>query len=193
MSTLVNPSRMRAPRTAGPAIERARLAVVPTRTSRAPRAPFAVLVFVLLAVGVVGLLMFNTHMQQSSFYATKLEQRADALTAKRQALEMEIAGLRDPQHIGEAARGLGMCMPPVPAFISLSDGAITGDPTVCTSADATRINPNKAFNKFADLKPIKVFAPPPTGTENSGQTQVGDGPASGGGATTNGRNDAPSR
>ena len=64
------------------AVERARLTVVPARSlarSQAARTPFAVLVIALLVAGVVGLLMFNTHMQQTSFTATALEQQSQIL------------------------------------------------------------------------------------------------------------------
>ena len=62
MSELVSQARARAPRFAEAAAERARLTLVPPRRMRAPRAPLAVLIFVILGAGVVGLLMFNTHM-----------------------------------------------------------------------------------------------------------------------------------
>ena len=41
--------------------------------TQAARTPFVVLVIGLLVAGVVGLLMFNTHMQQASFRATALQ------------------------------------------------------------------------------------------------------------------------
>ena len=57
--------------------QRARLTVVP-RTGPAPaRLPFVTLVSFVLLAGVVGLLMFNTSMQQAAFAATALEQQAD--------------------------------------------------------------------------------------------------------------------
>ena len=56
-------------------------------------------------------------MQQASFYATSLQQQADDLTAQQQKLAMELDALRDPQHLAEQARELGMVAPAVPAFI----------------------------------------------------------------------------
>ena len=49
------------------AVERARLTVVPRARTRAARVPFVSLVTLLLLGGVVGLLLFNTSMQQSSW------------------------------------------------------------------------------------------------------------------------------
>jgi hypothetical protein len=141
MSSLMSQARNRAPRLAEAAVEKARLTLVPARTPRAPRAPFAVLVFAILGAGVVGLLMFNTHMQQASFYATRLQTQADNLTARQQALDMELERLRAPQRLAEAGRGLGMVAPGVPAFVRLSDGTVVGTPTPASPDDAVRINP----------------------------------------------------
>lgn len=173
MSASSAPARVRVPRAAWEAVERARLTVVPRGTRRAPRAPFAVLVGVLLAGGVVGLLMFNTHMQQVSFQATALQARADALTAQEQSLSMQLAHLRDPQVLAARAHKLGMVVPPEPAFIKLSDGKVVGDPVVATSADAVRINPFPA-PKPARLHPaplvVHVTAPAATSPQNPGNT-----------------------
>lgn len=126
------------------AVERARLTVVPARAlarSQAARTPFAVLVIGLLVAGVVGLLMFNTHMQQTSFAATALQQKADALTAQRQSLTLELDALRQPQQVAQAAQELGMVAPPAPAFLRISDGTVLGVTEPATGADNLQINP----------------------------------------------------
>lgn len=190
MSTLSSPARAWSPRTASAAVERARLALVPTRRSQAPRAPFAVLVLLLLAAGVVGLLMFNTHMQQASFHATALQKRADQLTAERQALDMDLDRLRDPQRLAAAAKKLGMVAPAVPAFVRLSDGKILGKATPATYADRVLTKPLKApLPAWGHQKPIvkKVLATVKTkpkaatttgATKKSGQTKAARGHAS---------------
>src|SRR3954451_22613170 len=141
MSQLVSQARARAPRLAEAAVEKARLSLVPARSTRAPRAPFAVLVLAILGAGVVGLLMFNTHMQQASFYATRLQQQADDLTARQQALDIDLEQLRAPQRLAEAGKALGMVAPGVPAFVRLSDGSVVGTPTPASPADAVRLDP----------------------------------------------------
>jgi hypothetical protein len=162
MSELWDQARSRAPRLAEAAVERARLTLVPARTRRAARAPFAVLVFAILAAGVVGLLMFNTHMQQGSFYATRLQQHAADLTARQQALDMQLERLRAPQRLAAAGKALGMVAPGVPAFVELSDGSVVGTPTPASPEDAVRINPLPA-QLPAPLrpKPIIVRVPAP--------------------------------
>ena len=149
MSSLITPLkdgvRTRVPRFAEAAVERARLTVVPPRRSlgrtQAARTPFAVLVITMLAAGVVGLLMFNTNMQQASFKATALQDRVNVLTAREQSLALELDELRDPQRLAVAAKGLGMVAPSQPAFVRLSDGRVMGRPTPATPADAVRLNP----------------------------------------------------
>jgi hypothetical protein len=176
MSTLISQARTRAPRFAESAAEKARLSLVPVRRTRAPRAPFAVLVFAILGAGVVGLLMFNTHMQQASFYATELQRQADDLTARQQTLDMELERLRAPQRLAEAGKALGMVAPGVPAFVKLADGSVLGTPTVARPEDAVRINPLPA-GLPAPLrpKPIIIRVPaPPTGPATDGTTQGDD-------------------
>jgi cell division protein FtsB len=154
MSTLFSQARTRIPRFADAAVERARLTVVPSRRVDAPKAPFVVLVVLLLAGGVAGLLAFNTSMQQAAFTVTDLQHRADALTARRQSLSMDIEKLRDPQQLATRAKKLGMVPPMNPAFLRLSDDKVLGQPVAATPLDSLRINPLPA------VKP-KVLAPKP--------------------------------
>ncbi len=128
--------------------------MVPSRPVDAPRAPFVVLVVLLLAGGVAGLLAFNTTMQQNAFTATALQHRADALAARQQSLAMDLERLRDPQHLAARAKKIGMVPPPTPAFVRLSDGKVLGQPVAATGLDAIRITTLPA------AKP-KVLAPKP--------------------------------
>lgn len=158
-------ARSRAPRFAEAAVERARLTLVPTGRARAPRAPFAALVFAILGAGVVGLLMFNTHMQQASFYATRLQHQAEDLTARQQALDMELERMRAPQRLAQAGKALGMVAPGVPAFVRLSDGTVVGTPTPASPEDAVRIDPVPAgLPAPLRRKPIIVKVPAQTQT-----------------------------
>ncbi|MCX6397783.1 MAG: hypothetical protein NTV23_14955 [Propionibacteriales bacterium] len=182
--------RVRSQRGAAAAVERARLKVVAPRPSSAPRAPFAVLVFVILGVGVVGLLMFNTQMQQASIHATALQVKVDRLEAKSQAMNLELERKRDPQQVAEAARRLGMVAPPVPAMVDLADGTVVGTPTAATAADGTQVRPPKArLPKVLNRKPIIQFvtAKPPAAATT--QTASGNGAASATNGTRAGTNE----
>lgn len=171
MSTLISPlmegARTRVPRFAEAAVERARLTVVPPRRTlgrtQAARTPFAVLVIAILAAGVVGLLMFNTSMQQTSFKATALQDRVNVLTAKEQSLALELDELRDPQHLAVSAKELGMVAPSQPAFVRLADGRVLGNPTPATVGDTVRVNPLPS-KKPAALKRKTVIVKVPAAT-----------------------------
>ena len=123
------------------AVERARLTVVPRRRTRAARMPFVMLVSMVLLGGVIGLLLFNTSMQQASFAASALEQQASTLTAREQTLKMELEMLRNPQRVAEQARRLGKVPAPNPAFLDLQSGKVLGQPATATRLNGLRIQP----------------------------------------------------
>jgi hypothetical protein len=156
MSALINQARNRVPRIAEAAVERARLTVVPRRSTRAARVPFVTLVSLLLVSGVAGLLLFNTSMQQASFTATALEQRADLLDAREQSLQMDLERLRDPQRVAVQARAMGMVPPNTPAFLRLSDGKVLGNPTPALVEDGLRVAPLPT-RKPPNLRPEPVI------------------------------------
>ena len=168
VSQIASGARTRVPRFAEAAVERARLTVVPQRAlgrTQAARTPFAVLVIAMLVAGVVGLLMFNTNMQQASFHATALQDEAAALSAKQQSLSMELDQLRDPQRLAVAAKKLGMVAPAQPAFIRLSDGRVLGTPAKATPADSVRITPlPSAKPRSINPKPLVVRVPATSAT-----------------------------
>jgi cell division protein FtsB len=136
------------------AVERARLTVVPRRRTRSARMPFVMLVSLVLLGGVIGLLLFNTSMQQASFAATALEDQANTLTAREQTLQMELEVLRDPQRVAEHAQNLGMVPAANPVFLRLSDGKVLGERVAATPANRLRVRP---------LPPVKpaVLTPAP--------------------------------
>lgn len=118
--------RTRVPRFAEAAVERARLTVVPHRRVRAPRLPFVTLVSLVLLGGIVGLLCFNTQMQQASFAATSLEEQARALSAREQTLRAELREMQSPQRLAELAQKRGLVIPPSTCTIDLTTGAKKG-------------------------------------------------------------------
>ena len=98
------PAARRGRRRARPADRRA-----PAPGRGAARVPFVTLVALVLLGGVVGLLLFNTSMQQASFAATALQDQADALTARRaDAAAWSSTPLRDPQRVAAQAQRMGM-------------------------------------------------------------------------------------
>ncbi len=153
-------------------VERVRLSVVPRRRRRAPRIPFVTLVGLILLGGVVGLLLFNTSMQQSSFATTALETQATNLTAREQTLRVELDALRDPQRVAERAVSLGMVLPPSSAVLHLPSGRIEGEPKPATPEDGVRIAPRAPVKpKVLDPDPIRVQAKAPSAPVSTQQTK----------------------
>ena len=144
----------RVPRIAQEAVERARLSVVPRARTRAPKVPFVTLVSLVLVGGIVGLLLFNTSMQQASFAATSLESEATHLAARQQTLQMELDELRNPQRVASQAQQMGMVVPAAPTFLTLG-GDVAGVKTPATPEDRLNLVPP------APVKP-QILAPAPT-------------------------------
>jgi hypothetical protein len=173
MSALINQARNRVPRIAEAAVERARLTVVPRRRTRAARVPFVTLVSLLLVSGVAGLLLFNTSMQQASFAATAMEEKADVLDAREQSLQMDLERLRDPQRLAVQARAIGMVPPNSPAFLRLSDGKVLGNPTPALVEDGLRVAPLPT-RKPPNLRPEPVIVELPAQANSRGHDGAAD-------------------
>lgn len=139
---------------ASAAVEKARLTVVPRARSRAPKVPFVTLVTVVLISGVVGLLLFNTSMQQASFAATSLENQATSLAAREQTLQMELEDLRNADRVATQAQDMGMVIPAAPTFLGL-DGSVRGEKVPALPENKLNLAPP------TPIKP-KILAPAPT-------------------------------
>jgi len=175
MSSPAPQFRSRMPRIAEAAVERVRLTVVPRTRSRAPRVPFVTLVTLVLLGGVVGLLLFNTSLQQASFASTELEEQATNLDAREQTLKMELDELRDPQRLAEQARQLGMVDPGPPAFLTLGSGRVRGNPTPAGGQDPLHIAPYAADKPDSlDPTPTIVEVAPETRSTKNGQKTPAD-------------------
>ena len=158
MSSPVLQPRTRVTRLAQEAVDKARLTVVPRVRTRAPRVPFVTLVSLVLVGGIVGLLLFNTSMQQASFAASSLQGEADTLAAREQTLRMELDELRNPQRVAQEAQQMGMVIPTAPVFLDLRTGRTSGVRTPSTPAQAIQLLPP------VPPKPA-ILAPPPTVVE----------------------------
>ncbi|MEY9874961.1 cell division protein FtsB [Streptacidiphilus sp. MAP12-33] len=100
---------------------------------RAGRGPFAALVMVLLAGGLVALLMLNTALSQDSFTVQKLQRQTTQLTNEQQGLQQQIDGWSAPDALAARARQMGMVPAGNPAFVTDS-GKVLGDPSQLPAA-----------------------------------------------------------
>jgi hypothetical protein len=106
---------------------------VPSPRVRPARAPFVVLVLVLLTGGLLSLLLLNTVLAQDAFVLYDLKKRAAALADREQALQQQVAAEAAPHLLASRARKLGMVPAENPVFLRLSDGRILGVPRPATA------------------------------------------------------------
>jgi hypothetical protein len=85
-----------------------------------------VLVLLMIAGGLLGLLLLNTTITQDAFAVAQLEERANLLADREQALEQQLAVEASPQRLAERAAEIGMVPAGAPAFIDTTDGSVLG-------------------------------------------------------------------
>lgn len=175
MSSPATQLRSRVPRIAGAAVERARLTVVPrTRAVRAARVPFVLFVSVILLLGVVGLLMFNTSMQQASFTMGTYQERATRLAAREEQLTAELEDLRDPEKLGRKAQREGMVLPTCTGYLHRDSGRVTGELCAAERGTDPRLGVEvPPLPKVLDPDPVVVHV---TSTEPGVSSAAADAP-----------------
>ena len=105
---------------------RPRLRPVPPRRRRMATVPFAMVVALVLAAGMVGLLVLTTALQNQTFVVQKKQAEADQLADQLAALQAQVADARSVQNLAVAAQKLGMRPNPYGAQIVLPDGTVVG-------------------------------------------------------------------
>ena len=96
------------------------------------RVPFVALVLLLLAGGVVGVLYLNTVSDAAGLRASQSRLAQMDVEARIEADSKEIAAMKDPAHLADEARALGLVPPGDTAIIRIdADGKLTviGNPT----------------------------------------------------------------
>lgn len=104
------------------------LKVTPPAPVSVPRAPFIVLLLLVVVSGVLGILLINTKVNENAFELKNLEREQAALDRQEQDLKQRIADYEAPGNLAAQARRLGLVPAEAPAFIRLPDGRIIGVP-----------------------------------------------------------------
>ncbi|MFI1756274.1 septum formation initiator family protein [Streptomyces sp. NPDC020571] len=123
----------RKPELKGRAARLARLLPTGGTRGQAARAPFVLLVVLLLGGGLIGLLVLNSALSEGSFQLDDLKQRTKELSDEEQALQRDIDGYSAPQALQRRARELGMVPGGDPAFLD-PDGTVKGSPSPAPAA-----------------------------------------------------------
>ncbi|MDQ0777852.1 cell division protein FtsB [Streptomyces aurantiacus] len=156
----------RKPELRGRAARLARL--FPTGSGQAARAPFVLLVVVLLGGGLIGLLVLNSALSEGSFQLDDLQKDTKSLTDEEQALQRDVDAYSAPDALQRRARELGMVPGGDPAFLN-PDGTVLGVPGTATeqsSLSVPLIRPPEALTgpQLFTGPPVSTAPPASTGT-----------------------------
>ncbi|MFT4218534.1 MAG: hypothetical protein QM619_15305 [Micropruina sp.] len=97
--------------------------------------PFILSLAVLLALGMVGLLLLNTALQEQAFAVRDQQKAATQLGYRLAALETEVTEARSSTRLAIAATELGMVPNPYPVYLPLPSGDVIGKPTAMTGSE----------------------------------------------------------
>lgn len=108
---------------------------VPIPQRRIGNVGFVIALAAFLALGMVGLLLLNTALQEQGFAVNDRQREATRLGYRVAALESEVTEARSSTRLAVEANKLGMVPNPYPVYLRLPDGSISGDPTALTGRE----------------------------------------------------------
>ena len=115
-----------APRPSRKAPQRPQLRPVPRPRRRMSTVPFALVVALLLAGGMVGLLVLTTALQDQAFAVQAKQHEASLLATRLAGLQAQVADARSVHSLAVEAQELGMRPNPYGAQLRLGDGEVLG-------------------------------------------------------------------
>ena len=116
--------------------KRAKLRPVPPPRSRLARIPFLLVLIGIFGLGMAGLLMLNTTLQNQMFQARSLNRQATELAYVEADLQNRLDAAGAPGELARRASLIGMRPNPRPAFLVLPKGKVIGNPTPVTGSEA---------------------------------------------------------
>lgn len=90
---------------------------------------FVLIVLAIVGVGLAGVMVVTTSIGAQSRELTALQHEANELEYESAALQTKLETLSSTASLALRASQLGMVPNPYPAYISLEEGAILGEPT----------------------------------------------------------------
>ncbi|MET0695724.1 MAG: hypothetical protein ABWY56_17460 [Propionibacteriaceae bacterium] len=133
MSALWAPLTGTSEQVAAPETEsRPSLRAVPKPLPRLARVPFILVLIALFGLGMTGLLMLNTTLQNQAFQASTLNRQATELAYTQADLESQLDKMAAPQELARRASAYGLRPNPYPAFVVLPGGKVMGTPQPVT-------------------------------------------------------------
>jgi hypothetical protein len=110
-----------------PAATRPPLRPLATPGARMARLPFLIVLIAAFGLGMAGLLLLNTTLQNQEFEARRLNSQASQLTYVQDDLESQLQTVSSPGSLAQKAYAQGMRPNVHPAFLVLPDGTVKGD------------------------------------------------------------------
>ena len=98
-----------------------------TPGARMARLPFLIVLIAAFGLGMAGLLLLNTTLQNQEFEARRLNSQASQLTYVQDDLESQLQTVSSPGSLAQKAYAQGMRPNVHPAFLVLPDGTVKGD------------------------------------------------------------------
>lgn len=114
-------------RRARPSTNGRRLRLVPRPRKRMARMPFLLVLIALVGVGMVGLLLLNTSLQNQAFEATELRRQAAEMRYAEGELEQLVTEAGSSGELIRKASEMGLRPNRGVAFVQLPHGTVTGD------------------------------------------------------------------
>ena len=114
---------------------RTQLRAVDQAAPRLARFPFLLVLIGVFGLGMAGLLMLNTTLQNQAFQARTLNREATQLAYVQADLENRLDAHAAPAELARRASALGMRPNPHPAFLVLPKGKVIGKAVPVTGAE----------------------------------------------------------
>lgn len=173
MSALVAAPKTSRKHAARPGEDAARPSLRPLASPgrRMARLPFLIVLIAAFGLGMAGLLLLNTTLQNQEFEARRLSSQASQLTYVQDDLESQLQTVSSPGSLAQKAYAQGMRPNVHAAFLVLPDGTVKGDAKTTKGTEMRYLQPGageqlttvraaaEAAEKAAKAAPTLVPAP----------------------------------
>lgn len=108
---------------------------------RMARLPFLIVLIAAFGLGMAGLLLLNTTLQNQEFEARRLNSQASQLTYVQDDLESQLQTVSSPGSLAQKAYAQGMRPNVHAAFLVLPDGTVKGDAATTKGTEMRYLQP----------------------------------------------------
>ena len=117
---------------------------------RMARLPFLIVLIAAFGLGMAGLLMLNTTLQNQEFEARRLNSQATQLTYVQDDLESQLQMVSSPASLAQKAYAQGLRPDAHAAFLVLPDGTVKGKPKATKGTEMRYLKPGTGEQLTAD-------------------------------------------